>query len=298
MKKLVLIYSLLILTLSINSQSTFNYIDYKGDTTALEVNETPTVCDCENIDWRNNEQKKVCNLTYDYDFMSEEEQKEYDKQQQICQHPSICDCANVSKKNKGLLKTCNRLYNYKSISQEKLEKNIKRLQKCPENKKEEIKICDCINVDNYKLKKECNKLFFNDSLVSEEQRKTNLDAMKKCIEKQDYELNVSTCDCAKYGENDKEFKKICDKKIEKLKANKRELTEYLYDMEVCRETEIITQFLAQKKITIVDQKYTLCGCKKEDLEKSEIEKCNSIWDYDSMSIEQQKAYTSKLNRCR
>lgn len=287
----------LLLLTGIKAQKMYNYVDYKGDTTQLEVIENPTVCDCENIDWRNKEQEKVCNLTYDYDFMTEEEKKEYDKNRSICLYPTICDCANANKKNKGLLKVCNQNFNYASISEKQLQRNIENLKKCPKAKKEELSICDCINVEDYQLKKKCNETFFNDSLVPEEQRKENMLSMKKCIEEKKYDLNVSTCDCAKYEEKDEEYKKICDDKIEKLKSNKRELTEYLYDLKICKESQVLSQYLDDKNIKSSDRIHTVCNCAKEELEEKEKEKCSTIWDVETMTTEQQKAYTNTLNRC-
>lgn len=277
----------------------YNYIKYNGDTIKLEIIKEPTVCDCYNIDWRNKEQKKICNLAYDYDFMTEEEQKEYDKQRSICEYPSICDCAHADQNDKGLLKACNQNYNYKSISEKQLQRNIEELKKCPEKPKKEISICDCINVDNYRLKEKCNELFFNDSLISETEKKKNFEAMKKCIENKSYELEVSTCDCALYGDSsDEEFKKICDEKLEEKKQNKRELTQYLHDLKTCKENQILDNYIENKHLQKSDYKYTICLCNKEEQSKEVLEKCNEIWDYKSMTEKEQKAFSNAVAKCK
>lgn len=276
----------------------YNYINYKGDTIKLEIIKEPSICDCFNSDWRNKEQKKICNLVYDYDFMTEEEQKEYNKQRSICKSPSICDCAHADKKDKGLLKTCNQNYNYKGISEKQLKQNIDELKKCSEKPQKEISICDCINVNNYLLKKKCNKLFFNDSLVSESQRQRNLDDMKKCIEDKSYELEVTTCDCAIYGDSDEEFKTICDEKLEEKKKNKRELLQYLHDIKTCKENQILDDFIENKHLQKSDYKYTICLCNQKEQSKEILEKCNKIWNYKSMSEKEQKAFSNAVVKCK
>lgn len=299
MKQLILITFFIFSFLSNWGQTEyFEYKNRKGDSIKIKIIAEPTVCDCYDIDWRNKKQKKVCNLAYDYDFMSEEEQKEYDKQLSICQYPSICDCASASNKDRGLLKVCNQNFNYKNISKEQLNEHIKELEKCPKKEKEKISICDCINVDNYQLKQKCNETFFNDSLVSESQRKENLTQMKKCIEEQNYNLEVTACDCALNGDTDAEFKKICKDKIEKLKTNKKELTDYLYTLKVCKETDLLNQYLSNKKTPKSDLKYNVCRCNEADLEKEVSKKCNQIWNYKEMTTSEQQAFTNTIARCK
>lgn len=298
MKQIILTSTILLIFTCFWSQTEhFVYKNIQGDSIKIEIIQEPTICDCINVEWRNKKQKKVCNLTYDYDFMSKEEQEEYDKQKYICEYPSICDCAHVSNKDKGLLKTCNSYYNYKRISKEQLDKHIKELENCPKKEKEKISICDCINVDNYQLKQECNDTFFNDSLVSEVQRKENLNTMKKCIEEQNYQLDVTACDCALNSNNDLEFKLICDEKIEKLKENKRKLTDYLYTLKVCKETDLLSQYISNKNITKSDLKYTICKCNENNLEKEVSTKCNQIWNYKKMTLTEQQAFTNAVARC-
>ncbi len=298
MKTALILFTNLILFQFIAQVDYYDYVNYKGDTIRLEVIQEPTICDCNDIDWRNKEQKKICNLTYDYDFMSEEEQQAYDKQLYICKYPSICDCANADQKDKGLLKACNRLYNYKHISSEQLKKNLEELKKCPKKKDSNFSICDCINVDDYRLKKKCNDTFFNDSLISEADRKKNLAQLKKCVEKQSYELEVTTCDCALYGDTDKEYKAICDEKLNEKKKNKRELTQYLYDLKICKESAILDEYLERKKISASDYKYTVCRCNEDDVSKEVIEKCNQIWVFDEMNKTEQKAFSNTVSKCK
>jgi hypothetical protein len=242
--------------------------------------------------------KKICNLTYDYDFMSEEEQEVYDQQLAICKSPSICDCANADQKDKGLLKACNRNYNYANISEEQLKENIEKLKKCPSKKEMSFTICDCINVDDDDLKKKCNDTFFNDSLITEEERQNNLIQLKKCIENQSYELAVTTCDCALYGETDKEYKEICDNRLNEKKTNKRELTQYLHDLKTCRETATLDQYLERKKVAKSDYKYTVCLCNQEEVSKEIVKKCNEIWIYNEMSEVEQKAFSNTVAKCK
>lgn len=291
------LFLLLIIT-TIKSQKFYSHIEYNGDTVKLEVIENPTVCDCENIDWRNKEQKKVCNLTFDYDFMSKTEKEEYDKLQDICDYPSICDCANVTNKNKGLLKACNRTYNYNSISETQLKNNIKKLKNCPKIKSKKLNICDCINIENFEKKKECNEAFFDDSLVSLDQRIENLESMKKCIENKEYNLDVTTCDCARYAEKDSEYKRICDEKVKKLSKNKRALTEYFYSLKKCKESQILWAYLVNKKMTKPGQQYSVCKCNEKDLKDNEIKECNTIWELDKMTEEQTRAYKNTASRCK
>ena len=275
----------------------YDHINFRGDTTKLPVYKNPSVCDCHHAIWNNKEQKKICALTYDYDFMSEEEQENYDSKLETCKYPSICDCANLSNKNKGLIKSCDENFNYKGISEQSLKENIKLLAKCPKDKKEEkFSICDCLNVSENAIRIKCDETFFGDS-INETQRTVNQNLLIDCIKNKEYEMEITTCDCALFSKTDAEYKKLCDKKIEDLKQNKRALSVYLYSLKVCKETDLLTQYLEQKNIPEADYKYSVCQCNEEELEKETIEKCNSIWNYKTMNKEQQAAFSNAVERC-
>ncbi len=300
MKHLFLLLLLLNSLFTYSQDYYYDDVDYKGDTTKLPVYENPTVCDCHHASWKNNAQKKICAQTYDYDFMSEDDKANYDTQLETCRYPSICDCASISSKDKGMTISCDENFNYSGISEQTLKENIKRLAECPKKEKKnqdaELSICDCINVSDIVALKECNKVFFNDSL-SEEQIKENSNLLLDCIKSQTYEIEVSTCDCALFSETDEEYKKLCDEKIEELKQNKRDLTAYLYSLKVCKETAVLEEYLAQKNNSELNYAYSVCGCNEEELNKETIEKCNTIWDYKTMTKEQQEAFSNAVERC-
>lgn len=274
------------------------YKNYKGDSIKLEVITNPTVCDCENVNWRNKRQRKICDTIYDYDFMSEEEKSIYDYNLKICNYPSICDCANADIKDKGLLNVCDRFFNYKGISKELFNKNLEEMKKCKDKNNDDFSICDCINTTDYKLKKKCNDTFFNDSLLSDKELKINIIKMKNCIDKNNYKLNVSVCDCALYGRSDVEYRKLCSDKLDKLKNNKLKLIKYLQEMKKCRDLDVLKKYIDNKTNPTSYSKYTICKCNDTNMSESFLEKCNEIWDYNNMKPNEQEAFYYILESCK
>ena len=56
-------------------------------------------------------------------------------------------------------------------------------------------------------------------------------------------------------------------------------------------------YIESQNIPKADLFYTVCKCSNENLSEEEKTKCNSIWNLESMNIEQQKAYKNSLARC-
>ncbi len=292
-----LFFILLSLTIySYGQDSYYKTTNYKGDTVEYPVYNEPTICDCYQANWKNKAQKKICSLNYDYDFMSEDEKINYDKKLEQCKNPSICDCANASPTNKGMLKSCDEKYNYKGISIERLKENVKLLAECPQKKEADFSICNCLNTRDIKTLEKCNTLFFGDS-ISSEQQQINNNLLTKCLTNKDYDIEVSTCDCALFSEEDAEYKKKCDEKIEDLRTNKRALTAYLYSLKVCRETALMNKYLTKKNIEEEDLEYSICKCNEERLDKKTVEKCNTIWNYKAMTKKEQIAFSNTVKRC-
>jgi len=237
-------------TASAQISSTFNYINYRGDTIRLSTIEDPTVCDCIKKDNRNLDQKRICNRKYDYDYMTPQQQHDFDARKFICNDPSICDCALAKLDNKGLIESCDRKFDLTRYSKSEKLELLEIMEKCTENdlsypkliadSEKEIRICDCINLGegNYELKKVCNERFFNETSLTKEEVAENNKLLQKCVENQLFSINPTLCECQLFSKIDEDFKQACSEKFDTSKMNRSELVDFKNAMELC----IVLQF--------------------------------------------------------
>ncbi len=238
---------LFLFTTAVSAQksSTFNYVNYRGDTIRLQTIEDPTVCDCIKKDNRNLDQKRICNRKYDYDYMTSEQQHDFDARRSICNDPAICDCALANLNNKGLIESCDRKFDLTTYSKiEKLEL-LDIMGKCTENdlsypkliaeSEKEVRICDCINLGegSYDLKKECNERFFNEVSLTKEELAENNKLLQECVENQMFSINPTLCECQLFAKTDEDFKQACSEKFDTTKMNRSELSDFRNAMELC-----------------------------------------------------------------
>lgn len=225
----------------------YYHIGYRGDTTELLTVKDPSVCDCIKKDYRNEDQKTICDKKYDYDFMTEDEQHEFDVRRTICNSPTICDCALADMKDRGLVKQCDREYRQRWLSDERRQEILNEMKECTEedlsypvliaDKKEELEICDCINLgyDEYKLKRECDEKFFDEEELEEDQIDANSQLLQECIENNQFSINPTLCECAEFADSDAEFKAACDNKYNKKKMSPKELEDFEKALDLCTE---------------------------------------------------------------
>ena len=76
------------------------------------------------------------------------------------------------------------------------------------------------------------------------------------------------------------------------------MTQYLHDIKTCKENVVLDKYIERQNLQKSDSKYTICKCNEEELSKEVIEKCNKIWDYDSMLEKEQKAFTNAVAKCK
>ncbi len=298
------IFILFILTCKLGAQERYyNYVDYDGDTTKLLVIESPTICDCVHKDWRNKDQKAICDRIYDYDFMSDEEKKAYDKKAKICRYPSVCDCARADMKDKGLVKKCDDLYFSEYMSESRLQEIKEEMAACDEivdTTKDELDICDCININNdYKLKRKCDEEFFNEDF-SEEKREEIEASIQKCVEESSYELKVSICDCAQFS-TDPEFIKICMEQYDTTQMDSVELAAFKLDIIRCNEDLLLNSFIDSLQLSEDSVAYSVCDCvhlpaKPEFLDLKIA--CIKQWDFSKMTQDQIAAFKTRASRCK
>jgi hypothetical protein len=232
-------------TVSAQKSSTYNYVNYRGDTIRLSTIEDPTVCDCIKKDNRNLDQKRICNRKYDYDYMTPEQQHDFDARRTICNDPKVCDCALANLDNKGLIESCDRKFDLTRYSKiEKLEL-LDIMAKCSESdlsytqliadSEKEVRICDCINLGegSYDLKKECNERFFNEVSLTKEELAENNKLLQECVENQMFSINPTLCECQLFAKTDEDFKQACSEKFDTTKMNRPELSDFRNAMELC-----------------------------------------------------------------
>jgi len=88
-----------------------------------------------------------------------------------------------------------------------------------------------------------------------------------------------------------------EKKIEKLKTNKKKLTDYFYTLKACKEDALLRTYISNKNLPKSDLKYSLCRCHESDLEKEVSVKCNEIWKFKEMTPKEQQAFKNAVTRC-
>lgn len=304
MNKMVFRYILLIFIgllsgiCALAQSSYYNHIDYYGDTVKLLTISSPTICDCIKKDYRNKDQKRICDRSYDYDFMSEEEREAYNKQVRICRNPSICDCVNADMSDKGLLKQCDENFNYKGISTKRLQEIEDDIKKCREEKDiEELQVCDCINIREDYIQEQCDEKYFHEDLSDHEKQKIALQ-MKQCVEDTAYRVHVNICDCALESQDDDEIKKACNDKYNTSKMDSTALTEYLIEINYCRNNQVIEDYITTLNLPEDSSFTSICNCMhlSED-EIEEKENCLRQWDLSKMKESEVKAFRGIATSC-
>jgi len=230
---------------SAQEPSQYSYINYRGDTIRLLTLEDPTVCDCIKKDNRNLDQKRICNRKYDYDFMTPQQQHDFDARKSICNDPSICDCGLANLENKGLIESCDRKFDLTGYSKREKVELLEMMEQCTENDlsypkliaeaEKEVRICDCINLgeDNYELKKECNEKFFDEVKLTKEKITENNKLLQECVENQLFSINPTICECQLFSKTDADFKQACSEKFDTTKMTRTELFDFKKAMELC-----------------------------------------------------------------
>ncbi len=225
----------------------YEYIDYRGDTVELITITDPTVCDCIKKDYRNEDQQAICDKKFDYDFMTEEEQNEFDVRAQICRNPSVCDCALADMNDRGLVKQCDKEYRQNWHSDSRKEEILKEMRDCEETDLSyhrliktvgaELEICDCINIgqSEYKKRRECDEKFFDTEELSEEEIEQNNTALQKCIENNEFSIDPTLCECADFAATDEQFKKACEKKFDTSSMTPKQVKDYDEALALCKD---------------------------------------------------------------
>lgn len=239
----------LFLATAANSQESlfYNHINYSGDTIKLPTIADPTVCDCIKKNRSNLDQKKICGKKFDYDFMTEEEQRDFNAKKEICKNPSICDCAKASLLNAGLIKVCDNEYRFHWMNDTEKNDVLSIMHDCTEDdlsypkliaqSMQQIEICDCININDnrYDLKKKCNKLFFDEENISQDQIEKNAVLLQDCIENNNFSINPTVCECHKYASSDIYFQTSCSEKFDTTKMSSNQLKDYKTAKLLCTE---------------------------------------------------------------
>ena len=246
----VLCLLLLINAVTYSQETTYYYhINYKGDTVKLRTIGNPSVCDCIKLEYRNIDQKKICAKKFDYDFMSEKDQRDFDAQKEICNNPSICDCAKADLNNTGLIKACDNKFGLKWITASEKKELLARMHECTDDdlsypkliakSMQQTEICDCINLSdkNYDLKKKCERLFFDENTKTLEELETNTALLQKCIEDKNFSIDPTICECKKYAKNDNDFYIACSEKFDTISMSVRELRDYKAATILCSELD-------------------------------------------------------------
>ncbi len=232
--------------------SIFEYINYKGDTLLLKTITAPTVCDCIKKDYRNLDQKKICDKLYDYDFMSIQDKREFDARKSVCNDPSLCDCALADLNDRGLIQACDTKFDLDSFDKQEKQQVIQMMEQCSEKdltypkllaqSAKETSICDCINLNDASiaLRNECNTKFFDAKKLGEETIAKNMSLLQECIEKKQFSIDPTLCECKLFSETDAEFKVACAEKYDTSEMASVELIDYYLALELCNELELYT----------------------------------------------------------
>ncbi|MFN3917540.1 MAG: hypothetical protein ACK4K0_07335 [Flavobacteriales bacterium] len=293
-----LIFFLLLSTVG-NSQKHYEYIQGK-DTLKLLTLESPLVCDCENFDYRNKEQQRICERLYDTGMMSADELKKYREEARICNNPTICDCANADMNNRGLIKSCYRRYSRGNKTEKQWDDLLKEFENCKTQKNytlENLTICDCYNIGrfDYKRTELCQDKFWSDS------SKTDIytQEMIKCINQNKTTIDPSLCDCARFEKSDIVYKKVCEKKFQPSKLKGEELKKHLTDKQLCLHQDVLDNLydkLDEKNIIY----YNVCVCfnSKRELTQEQKEICMNAFDIEKLTINEIKAIQFFVGRCR
>ncbi|MBT6514403.1 MAG: hypothetical protein HOK65_06505 [Crocinitomicaceae bacterium] len=244
-----LCFLLLISTITNSQETTYYHINYKGDSVKLLTISNPTVCDCIKKDYRNIDQKKICAKKFDYDFMTEKDQRDFDAKKEICKNPSVCDCAKANLFNTGLIKACDNKYRLKWVTVSEKKALLSRMHECTDDdlsypkliakSMHQTEICDCINLSdkNYDLKKKCQSLFFDENTKTLEEIETNTALLQKCIEDKNFSIDPTICECKKYAKNDNDFYDACSEKFDTISMSVSELQDYRAATILCSELE-------------------------------------------------------------
>ncbi|MFT7614634.1 MAG: hypothetical protein ACI9J3_003617 [Parvicellaceae bacterium] len=246
MTRLILVLIILIPFFSFGQETSyFEYTDYRGDTIKLLTINDPTICDCVKKEYRNDDQKNICDKKYDYDFMSEEEQNEFNAHAQICRNPSLCDCAFADMKDRGLVKSCDNEYRRSWHSEIQRAEYLKEMKACTESDlsypkliakaNKELNICDCINIGSYayKQQQECNEKFFDEENLTEKEIETNNILLQECITNNQFSIDPTLCECLEFSKSDDEFKKACAFKFNTNEMTPEELVDFEKANELC-----------------------------------------------------------------
>jgi len=248
MTRLILVFIILLPLFSFSQEtSIFEYTDYRGDTIKMLTILDPTICDCVKKQYRNKDQKNICDKKFDYDFMSEEDQKDFDARSEICRNPSICDCALADMKDRGLVKSCDNEYRKSWHSDEERADYLVQMKECTESDlsypkliakaNKELSICDCINLNgyDYKQQQKCNKKFFNDDELTEKEIEANNTLLQECITNNQFSIDPTLCECLQFSETDDEFKKACAYKFNTSEMTPEELVDFEKANELCND---------------------------------------------------------------
>ncbi|MBL4703375.1 MAG: hypothetical protein JKY54_02580 [Flavobacteriales bacterium] len=245
----LLFLALFLISISLSAQETsyYEYVNYRGDTSQLLTIHDPTICDCIKKDRHNDDQMEICDKKYDYDFMSEEEQQEFDIYVEICRNPSICDCALADMTDRGLIKSCDRKYRKSWHSDQERKAYLVDMRACTEadlsyaklfaEANKELDICDCINIPeyDYMLRGDCDEKFFNEEEFDKEQVDANNLSLQACIANNEFSIDPTLCECAEFSATDEEFKKACAQKYNTDEMDPNDLVDYEKAVDLCKD---------------------------------------------------------------